>query len=105
MPLLQSSAQVTTKVIKTKAKKAKPKTEKNSKINITTRCGNHITAKTIGAATLSLVIWPGLGQKVNKDSDEKVKAHAVFGLIGLFRAWSFYDALVDRKGGAWDGRI
>ena len=40
-----------------------------------------------------------------KKRGEKNMTHAVLGLTGVFRIWSFYDALVDRKGGVWKNRI
>jgi len=64
-----------------------------------------ISGRSVGAAALSLLIWPGIGQAVNKNSTEKNVTHAVLGLTGVFRLWSFYDALVDRKGGVWKNRI
>lgn len=64
-----------------------------------------VSGKSVGAAALSLLIWPGIGQAVNKNHKEKNIAHAVLGLTGVFRIWSCYDALVDRKGGVWKNRI
>lgn len=64
-----------------------------------------ISGRSVGAAALSLLIWPGIGQAVNKNSTEKNVTHAVLGLTGVFRFWSFYDALVDRRGGVWKNRI
>lgn len=64
-----------------------------------------ISATSIGAAALSLLIWPGLGQAVNDQSFEKNVTHALLGLTGIFRIWSCYDALVDRQGGVWHNRI
>lgn len=64
-----------------------------------------VSGKSVGAAALSLLIWPGIGQAVNKNSTEKNVTHAVLGLTGIFRFWSCYDALVDRKGGVWHNRI
>lgn len=64
-----------------------------------------ITGKSVGAAALSLLIWPGIGQAVNKNHKEKNITHAVLGLTGIFRIWSCYDALMDRKGGVWENRI
>lgn len=64
-----------------------------------------ITPKTVGAGALSLLIWPGIGQAVNDAPEEKVATHAVIGLLGITRFWSCYDAVVDRKGGYWEGRI
>ena len=64
-----------------------------------------VTAKSVGAGLLSLLIWPGIGQAVNDQSYEKNVTHAVLGLTGIFRIWSCYDAVVDRQGGVWKNRI
>lgn len=64
-----------------------------------------ITPKTVAGAALSLIVWPGIGQAINDDKGEKVLTHAVVGLLPPFRFWSCYDALVDRQGGYWEGRI
>jgi len=64
-----------------------------------------ITPKTIGAGALSLLVWPGIGQLMNDDTVEKSAVHAVLGFTFVFRAWSCYDAVVDRKGGVWENRI
>ena len=64
-----------------------------------------VSGRSVGAAALSLIIWPGIGQAVNDCSNEKNITHAVLGLTGVFRIWSCYDALVDRKGGVWHNRI
>lgn len=64
-----------------------------------------ISGKSVGAAALSLFIWPGIGQMVNDQSTDKVVTHALLGLTGIFRIWSCYDALVDRNGGVWQHRI
>ncbi|OGI00168.1 MAG: hypothetical protein A2Y25_00275 [Candidatus Melainabacteria bacterium GWF2_37_15] len=64
-----------------------------------------ITGKTVVAGALSLIIWPGIGQAVNDEKGDKVLTHAVVGLLPPFRVWSCYDALVDRKGGYWEGKI
>ena len=40
-----------------------------------------------------------------EQNKEKNVTHAVLGLTGVFRLWSFYDALVDRDGGVWHNRI
>jgi len=66
---------------------------------------DNITPKTILAGALSFLVWPGIGQAVNDDKGEKVATHAVLGLTGVYRFWSCYDAVVDRKGGYWHGRI
>lgn len=64
-----------------------------------------ITPKTVVAGALSLFVWPGIGQAVNDNKGEKVITHAVLGLTGVYRFWSCYDAVVDRNGGYWHGRI
>lgn len=64
-----------------------------------------VSGRSVGAAVCSLLIWPGIGQAINKQSKEKNITHAVLGLTGVFRLWSFYDALVDRDGGVWHNRI
>lgn len=64
-----------------------------------------VTLKTVGACALSFLVWPGIGQAVNNDKGEKVATHAILGLTGIYRFWSGYDALVDRHGGYWKGRI
>lgn len=64
-----------------------------------------ISGRSVAAAALSFFAWPGIGQAVNNGKGEKVITHAVLGLTGVYRFWSAYDALVDRKGGYWKGRI
>lgn len=64
-----------------------------------------VSGRSVGAAVCSLLIWPGIGQAINKQKTEKNVTHAVLGLTGVFRLWSFYDALVDRNGGVWHNRI
>jgi hypothetical protein len=68
-------------------------------------CNGKISGKSVGAAALSLFVWPGLGQAINNQQDDKVITHAVLGLTGAFRFWSCYDALMDRQGGVWENRI
>ncbi|MEB3246042.1 MAG: hypothetical protein VKJ06_08680 [Vampirovibrionales bacterium] len=68
------------------------------------RNGN-VTLKSVGAGALSLIVWPGIGQAVNEQKGEKVLTHALVGLFPPFRFWSGYDALMDRNGGYWDGKI
>ncbi len=65
----------------------------------------NISGRSVGAAALSLIVWPGIGQLVNDNPVEKNVNHAVLGLTGIFRFWSCYDALVDRTGGVWHSRI
>ena len=64
-----------------------------------------VTGKSVIAGVCSLLLWPGIGQAVNEGEDNKVITHAVLGLTGIFRLWSGWDALIDRSGGRWDGRI
>lgn len=64
-----------------------------------------VSGKSVGAGALSLIVWPGLGQILNGQSDKKVITHALLGLTGVFRFWSCYDAVVDRNGGVWENRI
>ena len=64
-----------------------------------------VSGRSVGAAALSLLIWPGLGQAVNDQSYSKNTTHALLGLTGVFRIWSCYDAFVDRQGGVWHNRI
>ena len=64
-----------------------------------------VSWKSVGAGALSLIVWPGLGQIVNEQTDKKVITHALLGLTGIFRFWSCYDAVVDRNGGVWENRI
>ena len=64
-----------------------------------------ISGRSVGAAALSLIVWPGLGQLINDNPVEKNVTHAVLGLTVIFRIWSCYDALVDRTGGVWHNRI
>ena len=64
-----------------------------------------ISARSVGASALSLLVWPGIGQAVNDQSYEKNMTHALLGLTVVFRFWSCYDAFVDRQGGVWHNRI
>lgn len=64
-----------------------------------------ITGKSIGAGALSLLVWPGIGQAVNNQKDDKIITHALLGLTGVFRFWSCYDAVRNRKGGVWKNRV
>ena len=65
----------------------------------------HVSGRSVGASICSLLIWPGIGQALNGQSTEKNITHAVLGLTGVFRLWSFYDAIIDRQGGVWHNRI
>ena len=64
-----------------------------------------ISGRSVGAAALSLLVWPGIGQLVNENPKEKNITHAILGITQIFRFWSCYDALVDRTGGVWHNRI
>ncbi len=64
-----------------------------------------ISGRSVGASVCSLLIWPGIGQAINGQTAEKNVTHAVLGLTGVFRFWSFYDAIIDRQGGVWHNRI
>ncbi len=64
-----------------------------------------VSGKSVGAAALSLLVWPGIGQLILDNPVEKNVTHAILGLTVVFRFWSCYDALVDRKGGVWHNRI
>lgn len=64
-----------------------------------------ITGKSVVKGLASFIIWPGLGQYLNDQETKKNVTHAVLGLTGIFRFWSGWDALVDRDGGRWDGKI
>jgi hypothetical protein len=65
----------------------------------------HITGRSVVAGLLSLIIWPGIGQAVNADRGSKVATHAIVGLLPPFRFYSGYDALVNRKGGYFNGKV
>lgn len=64
-----------------------------------------VSGKSVGAAAVSLLIWPGLGQLILDNPVDKNVTHAILGLTGVFRFWSCYDAFVDRTGGVWHNRI
>lgn len=64
-----------------------------------------ITPKSTIGGALSLLVWPGIGQAMNEEKGEKVLTHVLLGFTGVFRFWSCYDALIDRKGGYWEDRI
>ncbi len=65
----------------------------------------NVSGRSVVAGLASLIIWPGLGQLINDNPVDKNVTHAVLGLTGIFRLWSFYDGLVDRTGGVWHNRI
>ena len=64
-----------------------------------------ISGKTVVSGLVSLLIWPGIGQYVNDNETKKNWTHAIIGLLPPFRLWSGWDALIDRQGGRWDGKI
>ena len=64
-----------------------------------------ISGKTVLSGVASLLVWPGIGQAVNDEPGKKVLTHALLGLLPPYRIWSGYDALVDREGGYWNGKI
>lgn len=64
-----------------------------------------ISGKTVIHGLASLIIWPGLGQYLNDNTTKKNWTHALLGLTGIFRLWSGWDAMIDREGGRWDGKI
>lgn len=88
---------------KAKAHKAYKKVESTSE---THGKNGVVTPKSIGAGALSLIVWPGIGQLMNDEKNtDKVLVHALLGFTGVFRIWSCYDGVVDRKGGVWNNRI
>jgi len=64
-----------------------------------------ITGKTVCFGLASLIIWPGIGQYLNNNETKKNLTHAIIGLLPPFRLWSGWDALIERQGGRWDGKI
>ena len=65
----------------------------------------HISGKTVVAGLCSALIWPGIGQAINDQKGKKVATHAVLGILPPVRLVSGWDALVDRDGGWWNGKI
>ncbi len=64
-----------------------------------------ISGKTVCYGLASLIIWPGIGQYLNDNETKKNWTHAIIGLFPPFRFWSGWDALIDRQGGRWDGKL
>ena len=64
-----------------------------------------ISGKTVVYGLASLLIWPGLGQYLNDNETKKNVTHAVIGILPPFRLWSGWDAMINRQGGRWDGKI
>ena len=72
---------------------------------VNTATHGKMSGKTVVAGLLSFLIWPGIGQVVNQNETKKDVTHGILGLTGVFRFWSGWDALIDRQGGRWDGKI
>ncbi len=72
---------------------------------VNTATHGEIRGKTVVTGLLSLLVWPGIGQYINGNPPKKNWTHAALGLTGIFQLWSGWDALIDRKGGRWDGKI
>jgi len=70
-----------------------------------TSSSGDISCRSIVAGLTSLIIWPGIGQAINENKGKKITTHAIVGIIPIFRFWSGWDALIDRYGGRWDGKI
>ncbi len=104
VPAFAGTSKTCTKKHCTVSKNKKHKSHK--KCNDTHGVNGEVSPKSIGAGALSLIIWPGIGQLMNDEKNtDKVLVHALLGLTGVFRIWSCYDGVVDRKGGVWDNRI
>ena len=72
---------------------------------VNTATHGDITGRSVVSGLVSFLIWPGLGQYLNKNETKKNVTHAVLGLTGVFRFWSGWDGLINRQGGRWDGKI
>ena len=72
---------------------------------VNTATHGNISGKSAVSGLASLFIWPGIGQYVNDNQVKKNWTHALIGLFPPFRLWSGWDALIDRQGGRWDGKI
>ena len=72
---------------------------------VNTAVHGQMSGKSVVAGLASLIIWPGLGQYLNDNETKKNVTHAVLGITGIFRIWSGWDALINRQGGRWDGKI
>lgn len=79
-----------------------------SAVNANEHCPKRgeISLRSTGAGISSLII-PGVGQFINDQPKGKVVTHAVAGFVlpGVIHLFSAYDALFDREGGYWKGRI
>jgi hypothetical protein len=72
---------------------------------VNTATHGKITGKSVVSGLCSLIIWPGIGQYINDNETKKNWTHAIAGLLPPFRLWSGWDALIQRQGGRWDGKI
>jgi hypothetical protein len=72
---------------------------------VNTATYGQMTGRTVCFGLGSLIIWPGIGQYLNHNETKKNVTHAIIGLFPPFRLWSGWDALIDRQGGRWDGKI
>ena len=72
---------------------------------VNTATHGKITGKTAVSGLTSLLLWPGIGQYLNNNETKKNWTHALIGLFPPFRLWSGWDALINRQGGRWDGKI
>lgn len=64
-----------------------------------------ITGRSVVSGLTSFLLWPGIGQYLNKNETKKNWTHAIAGLFPPFRFWSGWDGLINRQGGRWDGKI
>ena len=64
-----------------------------------------ITGKSVVAGLASLIIWPGIGQYLTDQTTKKNWTHALLGITQIFRLYSGWDAMIQRNGGRWDGKI
>ncbi len=72
---------------------------------VNTATHGEVTGRSVVSGLTSLLIWPGIGQYLNKNATKKNWTHAILGLTGIFRLWSGWDGLINRQGGRWDGKI
>ncbi|OQA58317.1 MAG: hypothetical protein BWY42_00024 [Candidatus Omnitrophica bacterium ADurb.Bin277] len=76
-----------------------------SALAVNTATHGEITGKSVVSGLCSLIIWPGIGQYINDNETKKNWTHAIVGILPPFRFWSGWDALIQRQGGRWDGKI
>jgi hypothetical protein len=72
---------------------------------VNTATHGDITGKSVCKGLASLLIWPGIGQYLNDNQTKKNWTHAIVGILPPFRFWSGWDAMIQRQGGRWDGKI